>query len=244
MPILLYDSTFDGLLCAIAKAFKYNYEDITIKDKSLSQLSLIDKVMDIKTDPILSKKMYERIASLWGSLSIENIYKAYLYPETETLIFKYLYLLTKEKATPLETLSHVELTLLDKRIQCVSRDIHRWYGFLRFKEVKPNTFYAYYEPKFDLTNLIIPHFISRFPNQNLVIHDTLRSYAALYNQVEIVYHRLEKLNLDLLSSYENNYQEMWKEYLHHLTIKERINPKRQMAFMPKKYWPFISEMKN
>ena len=61
MPILLYDSTFDGLLCAIAKAFKYNYEDITIKDKSLSQLSLIDKVMDIKTDPILSKKMYERI---------------------------------------------------------------------------------------------------------------------------------------------------------------------------------------
>ncbi len=230
MPILLYDSTFDGLLCAIAKAFHYDYDNVTINDKSLSQISLIDEMIAIGTNPVLSQKIYNRIINRWGNLTIENIYKAYIYPETETLIFKYLYLLTKENSSPLETLSHIELTVLDKRIHSVSKDIERWYGFLRFQEIDENTFYAYYEPKFDITNLIIPHFIRRFPNQNLIIHDTSRGYAAFYNQTETVYHKLKKLNLNLLSSYENSYRQMWKEYLNHLTINERVNTKRQREY--------------
>lgn len=243
MPILQYDSSFDGFLCALAKAFSYPYNDICIQDINNSQLSLIDEVLYIETEPNISQKIYDRIIKLWTTTTIENIYKAFLYPDTETLIFKYIYLLSKNKASPVNLLSHVNLTPLEKRIHSVSRDVHRWQGFIRFQELKTNFFYSSYEPQFDITNLIIPHFVDRFPNQNLIIHDTKRNYAAMYNQKQVIYYPLEKFEIESFLGDETDYIIMWKEYLNHLTINDRINKKRQMSLMPKKYWPFITEMK-
>ena len=243
MPILQYDSSFDGLLCTIAKAFNYSIDEITIQTESNSQLSLIDEVYFIATDSTISKKIYERIVKLWKVSTLENIYKAYLYPDTETLIYKYIYFLSNTSTSPLNLLSHVELTSLQKRINSVSREIHRYKGFIRFQELKTNYFYSSYEPQFDITNLIIPHFVNRFPNQNLIIHDESRNYAAMYNQKQVIYYPLEKFDIEYFLGNESDYTMMWKEYLNHLTIKERINKKRQMSLMPKKYWPFITEMK-
>lgn len=243
MPILQYDSSFDGLLCTIAKAFNYACDDVTIQTKSNSQFSLIHETIYVDTNLDLSKKLYDRIVKLWRTTTIENIYKAYLYPDTETLIYKYIYLLSKNSASPLDLLSHVGLNPLEKRIHSVSRDIHRWHGFIRFQELKTNIFYSSYEPEFDITNLIMPHFVKRFSNQNLIIHDTKRNYAAFYNQKQVLFYPLESFDIRMFSESELDYIDMWKDYLEHLTIKERINKKRQMSLMPKKYWPFITEMK-
>ncbi|HHY78438.1 MAG TPA: DUF4130 domain-containing protein, partial [Clostridiales bacterium] len=39
------------------------------------------------------------------------------------------------------------------------------------------------------------------------------------------------------------YQELWKRYFESITIKNRLNPKLQANFMPKRYWKYLVEMK-
>jgi probable DNA metabolism protein len=50
------------------------------------------------------------------------------------------------------------------------------------------------------------------------------------------------MNVDnFYSDDEFIFQEAWKIYHKHLSIKERYNPKLQRNFMPKRYWKNLTE---
>lgn len=235
----IYDSTFDGLLCALSRAFKDDAQ-FTISPSSENQMFIEAISVDIVTDKILAEKTYIRMEKRWGRLVLQNIYKGFLYPKTENLIALYISFLMKGSSKDL-ALDHPALIDFQKRILRISRDIHRWHGFLRFKELQNGFFYSAYEPDFDLTPLIIPHFSSRFKNQSLIIHDTKRNYGAFYQNKEIFYSRLDNIKDLPLSKDEEFYQKGWKAYFESLAIESRKNTKLQMSMMPKKYWKFLIE---
>ncbi|MDR2891702.1 MAG: TIGR03915 family putative DNA repair protein [Deltaproteobacteria bacterium] len=51
-----------------------------------------------------------------------------------------------------------------------------------------------------------------------------------------------RLNESLLAEGETLVQNMWRGYFQAAVIKERINPKLQRQFMPRHYWPYLTEL--
>lgn len=248
----IYDCSFEGLLCAIGSAIKNSGKKntscisgshISISSSENVQLSCLYEPVQILTDPVYSEKLYSRILQRWGSLVLKDIYMAYLYPGSETLILKYFFTLIASQTDHKEAIHHPDLIELQKRIHSVGRESHRWYGFMRFKQLKNGIYYASYQPEYNITPLIMPHFVKRFKNQPLMIHDTSRNYTAVYDLNDVIYTD-SSIQIPEFSFDELKYQDMWKEYFKHLSIKERENKKLQMNHVPKKYREFISEFSN
>ena len=50
-----------------------------------------------------------------------------------------------------------------------------------------------------------------------------------------------KLNDDVLSSDDQLLQNLWRTYFKAICIKERMNPRKQLSDMPRRYWKYMTE---
>lgn len=50
-----------------------------------------------------------------------------------------------------------------------------------------------------------------------------------------------KLNDDVLSDNDSLFQDLWRTYFKAICIKERMNPKKQLNDMPRRYWRYMTE---
>ena len=125
-------------------------------------------------------------------------------------------------------------------------ETHHMKGFLRFKKMKNNFYYAEINPTNNIFSLITLHFKERFKSEYWVIKDVNRKIYAIYDLNRVIYLKDEdiiKLNLDL-SVDETDVENLWKTFFKTIAIKQRENKKCQMNFMPKKYWNYIIEMED
>ena len=96
---------------------------------------------------------------------------------------------------------------------------------------------------------VIDFFKDRFADQMWLIYDTKRHYGFYYDLKEAKEITLQddehlldgKLNDALMAEDEKLFQQLWKNYLQKLTIKERLNLKLQRQHMPKRFWKYLTE---
>ena len=50
-----------------------------------------------------------------------------------------------------------------------------------------------------------------------------------------------KLNEEVISSDDRLLQDLWRTYFKAICIKERMNPKKQLSDMPRRYWKYMTE---
>ena len=50
-----------------------------------------------------------------------------------------------------------------------------------------------------------------------------------------------KLSDELLSENDQLFQELWRTYFKAICIRERLNPKKQLNDMPRRYWRYLTE---
>ena len=50
-----------------------------------------------------------------------------------------------------------------------------------------------------------------------------------------------KLEADVLSSDDALFQQLWRTYFKAICIKERMNPRKQLSDMPRRYWKYMTE---
>lgn len=50
-----------------------------------------------------------------------------------------------------------------------------------------------------------------------------------------------KMDADILSDNDQLFQELWRTYFRTICIKERMNPKKQLSDMPRRYWKYMTE---
>ena len=50
-----------------------------------------------------------------------------------------------------------------------------------------------------------------------------------------------KMDADILSSDDQLFQDLWRTYFKAICIKERMNPKKQLSDMPRRYWKYMTE---
>lgn len=112
-------------------------------------------------------------------------------------------------------------------------------------EAHASLMFSEIEPENHILATLGEHFTDRFPQMNFAIYDRTHR-ECLVHPAGKGWVVLEEVDLEetLIRSYSRKEQEfarLWKGFVKSIAIEERINPRCQMNFMPKKYWKHMTE---
>lgn len=245
MIVYIYDGTFDGLLTCIYEAYyrHENPDDIIPMDRQ--ENNFLYQRYIIRTDLEKATKVCESIEEKISPEALRRVFYAYLseVPGSGGVILNYLRLGYKIGKSIDNHLSNDGVLEMDKLYRQVLGERHAMVGLLRFKMLENEILYAEYEPQYNITGLVAPHFVNRIPNENWAIHDVKRNIAALYNKKEWIIRDLELEDELIIHEEEEDNQGMWKSYYQHISIASRKNLRLKKNNMPMKYWKHLVELK-
>ena len=191
-------------------------------------------------------------------------------PELPTLLFHYIYKVFQQPVRDCKSpTTSISRNFADSDVLSVTniarRVLHeqlRMKQFIRFQKAKDGTYLAVVAPDHNVLPLITDHFSDRFNDQPWLIYDARRHYGYYYdggakaqgcrgtkviritfeNEAAVPFN-LEngKLNEDVLSSDDQLLQDLWRTYFKAICIKERMNPRKQLQDMPRRYWKYMTE---
>ncbi len=245
MLYYIYDGSFDGFLTAIYDAY-YEKDD---PEQIIPANHFIDNFLItkhyIQTDEEKSRRVYEAIIKKISKNTLSNVMYAYLseHENAGIYILEYLRFGFKVGSIVDSYLSDDRVHNIHKLVTKITREKHLLLGILRFRLLQNNIYYAPIEPDCNTVCLLGAHFAARMSDQKFVIHDVKRNYGVFYDSTKWFMSAIE-INKNI-EFHENEffYQNLWKQYFESITIKDRINPKLQSNFMPKRYWKHLVEMK-
>jgi probable DNA metabolism protein len=147
--------------------------------------------------------------------------------------------------------SHPDVYPIHKLDRQVRGEAHRFFGLLRFADTG-KFLYAGFSPDHNILTLIADHFADRLRNERWIIHDQKRHLAVIYNGPEPDQDLSSKWYLTDLDNQwqkaftqeEEHWQELWRLYFHHISIKSRYNPRLQSQLVPLRYRRHLVEFQS
>jgi probable DNA metabolism protein len=241
----LYDGTFEGALSGVYVMFydRKPEEDQRLLEQQFYQADCLIPSKVVETDAVRAEKVARSIIKHFGVRGFRLVTTAYLAENKEygTHLFRFLKHAYRIGEGAVDCLSDDAVLTLYKHYNSVTREVHRFLGFVRFSELENGVLYAQCEPTYNLLSLMVPHFTERLGNQTWVIHDTKRRMAAFFDQNTVEIKPLESVDGIRLSEWETSYRSLWQGYYDSAAIESRKSDKRQRQMMPKKYWKFLIE---
>lgn len=242
MKICVIENNLAGFLTAVYHSY-YTHKDIDFITSDYNKATMLDSVVEPETDTLLARKVREGIIKKAGKSHYDLIYNAYLScdEQKEQKLFEYLKLFFKKGRQCLTMYAEPSVIAFNDMLKKVNHEKHRMLGFLRFQEMQNGIYYAYFGSDNDVLELIIPHFTTRFNDQQFVIHDIKRKKMAYYDGAKTHFSLApESVNITI-SDKEVLFSELWREYNQNVAIDNRKNIKLQNQYAPKKYRWFMNE---
>ena len=125
---------------------------------------------------------------------------------------------------------------------------HHLMGFLRFKELEGRVLYANMQPKNDILPFLAEHFADRLPGENFLIRDEGRNLFAVHpaGKPWFLLRAAKEEILPAEDAYETAgeeayYQELFRQFCHTISIKDRENLKLQQNLLPLRFRSFMME---
>lgn len=233
-----FDGTKNGFLTAMVAAF---HDESAVLTSKKIQLTLGESSVFVPTDDKKAARTEARLQEidrhcLWELDTLLRCGEI----DNEQTAFLYLRAVAKAGRAIRNKLALSEVFKAKEYIQKVSFEIHRLHGFIRFMQTESGALYAPFSPDNDVCDLLLPHFCARLPHYPFVLHDVKRKKAAVYDGVRRFVAPLHNADV-LLSEKETAIQSLFKEYYDSVNIPERARPKQMRAYMPKRYWKFLTE---
>jgi probable DNA metabolism protein len=243
--IYLYNNSFISLLCLIKELIKNKIVPLNIKNIDY-QKTLIDEViyLNILEDEGIINEIINKV----GIYVFNIIYYIFLsnHDNKEIIIFHFFVhsLKYKNKIIYMRNIKSVSEAL--KICKYVSRENHKMKGFLRFRELENKVLYAEFSPENNILFLLSSHFEKRLGNEYWIIKDVNRKLISIYDKNSFTILDEEEFSIHTLnvSNEEKYIEELWKNFYKTIGIKERKNDRCRMNFMPKKYWKYITEVRD
>ena len=244
--IYIYDGGFISFIALVVELFKNKIIPDDIKLYNSYDKSLFDTEIFIKVDN--EKENIKLIKAKLSKQALYGIYNVFLSSNKnkEMIIYKFLisYFKYGNKVFNMRRIDSVnELINISKYVR---GEAHKLKGFLRFKKMKNNFYYAEVSPINNVIGILSLHFSRRLKEDNWIIKDTEREIYAIYDKKNIYYLTSEEvieLNLDITED-EEFFEDLWKTFHKTIGIKERENRRCQQNFMPKRYWKNMLEMED
>ena len=247
----LYDHTFDGLLTCVFEAFnRKEFPEYIIEENR--QLPMFTESFRVITDDAKADRVLKALRKKISRSALDMLFISYL-SESEGIeirIFRYIQkALLAEKS--IETnFADPDVLELSKIYKKVGREEERIRQFVRFQKTADGLFFAVMDPAYNVLPLTTRFFKTRYADQQWIVYDVKREYGLYYDlkTVETVHFdqlpvssKTGRITDEKLDEYEIAFQDLWKDYLKAITIRERRNLKLQRQHMPKRFWKYLTE---
>lgn len=257
MQVYLFDNTLDGLLTAVFDSFFLHQQpEFLLADGE--QLPLFaDEPHHVMTNSEKAERVWKGLEKHLSRDGLRMVTISWL-SEERTLnqpLFNFICKVFRQPALSGIERNASDPDVLEVRNTC-RRVLHeelRMKQFIRFQKAKDGTYLAVISPDHNVLPLITSHFQDRFNDQPWLIYDAKRHYGFYYDGKTVIRITFEdeasvpfnlangKLSEEVISSDDQLLQNLWRTYFKAICIKERMNPRKQLSDMPRRYWKYMTE---
>ena len=255
MMVYIFDGTMDGLLTAVFEAFALHEQPETLLTEGEALPLFCERTQTVHTDEEKARRVWTGLEKKLSREAMKLISVSWLseLKELNGHLFRYICkVFTAGKG--------IERHFADPDVLAVTniarRVLHeqlRMKQFIRFQKAKDGTYLGVVSPDHNVLPLIIDHFQDRFNDQPWLIYDAKRHYGFNYDGKTVIRITFEdeaavpfnlangKLDESVLSSDDQLLQDLWRTYFKAICIRERMNPRKQLNDMPRRYWKYMTE---
>lgn len=207
------------------------------------QLALDAQIIEPGADAAAAARVREAVRKYGGERAVREAADALRAgtPDKCSVVFYYLRRMLDERKNVRHMLALPEVFAFEDVLKKIYAEVHRMAGFMRFQETLSGAYYAHYEPDHDVTQLLMPHFVSRFRAMSFAIHDVRRNVIGLWNGDRVAIAPCDRPVTVFLSDREQELTRLWKTYYHAVNIAERPHDKQMRGYMPRRYWAHLPE---
>ena len=256
MTVYVFDGTMDGLLSAVFDAFLLKEEPEQLLTGGDVLPLFCERIYKVTTDAEKARRVWTGLEKQLPREALRVISTSQLSELQE--LWQPLFMLAckvfrqgKEVVSNFADPDVLTVTQIARR---VAHEAHRMMQFVRFQKAKDGTYLAVISPDHNVLPLIVDHFHDRFNDQPWLIYDARRHYGYHYdgesppihitfeNETSVPFSLADgKLSDDILSSDDHLLQDLWRTYFKAICIRERLNPRKQLNDMPRRYWKYLTE---
>lgn len=255
MLVYTFDRTMDGVLSAVFDAYLLRRcPDVLIGEGEPLPLFCDESHQVVATE--------EKVQRVWKGLekhlsreALRMLAVSYLSEDKglDTPLFHYIYRVFQSRWSIERNFADPDVLFVTNTARRVMHERLRMMQFIRFQKALDGTYLGIVRPDNNVLPLIIDHFRDRFQDQPWLIYDTRRQYGYYFDKHELVRVTFEdatalpfdlrtgRLSEELLSENDQLFQRLWRTYFKAICIKERMNPKKQLNDMPRRYWAYMTE---
>ena len=258
MTVYTFDNTLDGLLTAVFDSFALKQQPEMILTQGEQMPLFADETYNVVTTEAKASRVW---AGLEKKLSEEALHIITISWQSEEKalnqpLFNFICkVFRSDNKDIIHNSSDPDVLAVRNTCRRVLHEVLRMKQFIRFQKAKDGTYLTVVSPDHNVLPLITDHFQSRFNDQPWLIFDAKRLYGYYYTSEGKEPTRITfadsstlpfsltdgKLNANLLSADDQLFQDLWRTYFKAICIRERLNPRKQLSDMPRRYWRYMTE---
>lgn len=256
MLVYTFDNTLDGLLTAVFNSFFFHQQPDFLLAEGEQLPLFVDRQYRVVTDSEKAGRVWRGLEKQLSKDGLHMITVSWMSEERalNQPLFNFICKVFRLKVKDFErNASDPDVLAVRNTCRRVLHEQLRMKQFIRFQKAKDGTYLAVVSPDHDVLPLITDHFSDRFNDQSWLIYDARRHYGFNYNGQTVIRITFEdeagvpfdlgngKLDADVLSSDDQLLQDLWRTYFKAICIRERMNPRKQLKDMPRRYWKYMTE---
>ncbi|MDR1043653.1 MAG: TIGR03915 family putative DNA repair protein [Candidatus Adiutrix sp.] len=249
MIVFVYEQSFEGLLSAVFEAFRLRLTPDALCPEGERPPLLATEIHRAPGDPEKSARVWAGLEKKLSGLALKQILYAWLSEEPGAAELVIRYLRAVYSGTAETDFAHPDVMALRRTAFKVSREKEHLRQFLRFQKTRAGVYFAAVVPRCNVLPLVLGHFADRFADQQWIIYDLNRQYGYYYDLESLretdrrppVDPASGRLAEEELAGGEALLQEAWRAYFKSVSIAQRANPRLQRQFMPRRFWPYLTE---
>ena len=256
MTVYVFDGTMDGLLSAVFDAFLLKEEPEQLLTGGDVLPLFCERIYKVTTDAEKARRVWTGLEKQLPREALRVISTSQLSELQE--LWQPLFMLAckvfRQGKGVVRNFTDPDVLTVTQIARRVAHEAHRMMQFVRFQKAKDGTYLAVISPDHNVLPLIVDHFHDRFNDQPWLIYDARRHYGYHYdgesppihitfeNETSVPFSLADgKLSDDILSSDDHLLQDLWRTYFKAICIRERLNPRKQLNDMPRRYWKYLTE---
>ena len=253
-----FDNTLDGLLSAVFDSFFLKQQPELLLAEGEQLPLFANEPHHVVTDGEKAGRVWKGLEKHLSKDGLHMITISWLSEERalNQPLFNFICKVFRQPACSGIERNASDQDVLEVRNTCrrVLHEQMRMKQFIRFQKAKDGTYLAVVSPDHNVLPLITGHFQDRFNDQPWLIYDAKRHYGYYYDgaadpiritfedEAAVPFNLTNgKLDADVLSENDKIFQDLWRTYFKAICIKERMNPKKQLSDMPRRYWKYMTE---
>ena len=255
MTIYTFDGTMDGLLTAVFDAYALHEQPERLLKSGDALPLFYEHLYQVTTDEEKARRVWTGLEKHLCREALKMISVSWLseLPELPTPLFLYICKVFRQGDIS-HNFADAAVLSVTNIARCVLHEQLRMKQFIRFQKAKDGTYLAVVSPDHNVLPLITDHFSDRFNDQPWLIYDAKRHYGFYYDgcaaPIRVTFEdeaavpfnlNNGKLNEEVLSQDDQLFQDLWRTYFKAICIKERMNPRKQLKDMPRRYWKYMTE---